>query len=85
MCLVPQVSSVPEALDFAEKIGYPVIAKPVASSGSDGVAKCSDENELMLAVSKVCSGINTSGKANNTCLIQEFLEGTEFVVVGRRC
>lgn len=76
-----EVDNAQAAIEFATtECNYPLIVKPVASSGSDGVYKVHDEHELVIAVNTVCTGVNTSGKANETALVQEFLAGTEFVV-----
>lgn len=44
-----KVYSKEEAMDAADKIGYPVIVKAVDSSGSRGIQKASNEKELILA------------------------------------
>jgi len=75
-----EVTTAAQAVAFAETVGYPVIAKPVASSGTDGVYKCHTAEELTIAVNTVCDGVNTLGEANETCLVQEFIVGTEYVV-----
>lgn len=43
------VSCYDEALDFAKKIGYPLMLKPIDNSGSRGVIKCEGEGELKSA------------------------------------
>lgn len=59
---------------------YKVIAKPNQSSGSDGVFLCTSEEEVKQAFETINGAANKLGGTNEGVLVQEFLEGQEFVV-----
>lgn len=59
---------------------WPVVIKPPASCGSDGVHICANEAEVLSAFDTIFGVRNPSGKTNDKILVQEFLAGTEFVV-----
>lgn len=60
-----------EILEFAEKVGYPVILKPRASAGAAGTYRCDDEAQLRAAMTEC--GIDHGGSA----AIEEFIDGHE--------
>jgi len=59
---------------------FPVIVKPVESAGSDSVTKCWNREQLVNAVDKILQSKNQLGKQNSSVLLQEFLDGIEYVV-----
>jgi hypothetical protein len=70
-----------ELLDWVRANGdWPVVAKPLASSSSDSVYLCHSEADLLLAFDAIQSRRNVLGSINRGVLVQEYLEGTEYVV-----
>jgi len=67
------VSTLQEALNASDKIGYPCVVKAPDSSGSRGVTKVLNKNEVEEA-------FNESFKFTrlNSILVEEFIEGIEF-------
>ena len=61
-------------------VPFKVIVKPVESAGSDDVKLCLSGSEVQNHVNHILSKSNSLGIANNSVLIQEYLEGREFVV-----
>ena len=59
---------------------YKVIVKPNQSAGSDDVFLCNSEEEVKRGFDKINGAINGLGVVNEGVLIQEFLEGKEYVV-----
>jgi len=57
-----------------------VVVKPCTSMGTDDVTMCRDENAVRAAFAKILHKTNRSGLRNDAVVIQEFLEGTEYVV-----
>lgn len=59
---------------------YPVIVKPAASAGSDNIHLCADRDQALAAVRTVLEANNLFGAPNTHALVQEYLEGQEWVV-----
>lgn len=59
---------------------YPVIVKPAESAASDSVYFCDSSDDAIAAVKKILSTKNIFGFTNFHALIQEYLEGDEWVV-----
>lgn len=59
---------------------WPVIVKPVLSSGQDSIYKCFDMSCLRRAFDAILNQVNLHGHANDKVLVQEFIEGHEFIV-----
>ncbi len=59
---------------------YPVVVKPAASAGSDNVHVCANREEALAAVDTVLQANNLFGAKNSHALVQEFLDGQEWVV-----
>ncbi len=59
---------------------FKVILKPMDSAGSDGVTLCLNMDELRQAFGDVLGKVNALGLVNEAILVQEFLEGDEFVI-----
>lgn len=75
------VFSLDEALAFFEEIGCgTVVLKPVSGSGSHGVHICKNKNELTDCVLKELGTKNVYGTENKSLLIQEYINGTEYIV-----
>ncbi|CAH0122524.1 MULTISPECIES: carbamoyl-phosphate synthase large subunit [unclassified Paenibacillus] len=64
------VTSVQEAIDFANEIGYPIIVRPAYTLGGTGGGICADEEELREVVA---SGIRYSPIGQ--CLIEKSIAG----------
>ncbi|RHY87915.1 hypothetical protein DYB37_004019 [Aphanomyces astaci] len=59
---------------------FRVIVKPVDSAGSDDVTLCTSLDEVRSCFRHVIGKINHLGIENTNLLVQEYLEGTEYVV-----
>jgi len=76
-----QSSDIEEIVDWTRnKLKWPVIVKPPRSVASDGVAFCRSAGEVREAADRILSGTNVLGCRNAAVLVQEFLEGTEYIV-----
>jgi len=62
-----------------------VIVKPLDSAGTDGVTLCRNEIEIYEAFKQNLGKINEVGLLNRTLLVQEFIEGEEYVVNAVTC
>lgn len=57
------------------------ILKPLNSAGSENVSFCADKTQLIQAISQIKWGEkNITGEENQHFLVQEFIQGQEFVV-----
>jgi len=75
------VSSESIALEwFKNNSSNPVVVKPVDSAGSDNVFICNNEDDLVLAFNNVIGSVNLMLSSNSSVLLQEYLEGDEYVV-----
>lgn len=59
---------------------WPVVAKPLRSVASDSVAVCRTESELARAYEAIAGRKNVLGIVNESVLVQEFVDGQEYVV-----
>ncbi len=59
---------------------WPVVAKPLRSVASDSVAVCTTEAELDRAHEAIAGRTNVLGIVNESVLVQEFVDGQEYVV-----
>ena len=59
---------------------YNVIVKPMESAGSDDVTLCRSESEVKAAFGNIMGKVNSLGCINAGVLVQEYLQGTEYVV-----
>eukprot|EP00604_Paraphysomonas_vestita_P002484 CAMPEP_0174818284 /NCGR_PEP_ID=MMETSP1107-20130205/943_1 /TAXON_ID=36770 /ORGANISM="Paraphysomonas vestita, Strain GFlagA" /LENGTH=366 /DNA_ID=CAMNT_0016029931 /DNA_START=229 /DNA_END=1326 /DNA_ORIENTATION=+ len=59
---------------------YRVIVKPMDSAGSDDVTLCRSEDEVKRAFGHILGKVNGLGLVNNSVLVQEYLEGQEYVI-----
>lgn len=63
-----------------QAIEYPIVLKPLASAGTDGVSICQNQNDVQTAFNKLIGTVNALGENNDELLIQPYLHGTEYVV-----
>ena len=59
---------------------WPVVAKPLRSVASDSVAVCRTDAELGRAHAAIAARTNVLGRRNESVLVQEFVDGPEYVV-----
>lgn len=64
------------------KINFPVVIKPKASCSSDGVYICHDWQQLKIAVKSNLNNTDIFNNVMDELLIQEFIDGNEYVVNG---
>jgi biotin carboxylase len=76
-----EVASVDAALAWADEAGsWPVVVKPTASAGTDGVLVCPDRAALARNAAAVLGRHTVFGSVNDTVLVEEFLAGPEYMV-----
>lgn len=74
-------SDADEIIGWAETTaGYPVVLKPVSSSGTDNVVACSSPEQVRAVHEKIMTSADRHGKPNTVVLAQEFLDGDEYFV-----
>ncbi len=59
---------------------FKAVVKPVESAGSDDVFLCESKDDVKNAFERINGKINGLGQKNDAVLVQEFLDGTEYVV-----
>lgn len=70
-----------EIVEWAEKTaGYPVVLKPVASSGTDNVVVCASAEQVRAVHDKILASADRHARQNTVVLAQEFLDGDEYFV-----
>ncbi|MEU8286169.1 ATP-grasp domain-containing protein [Micromonospora sp. NPDC048905] len=76
-----KVGSVEELDDWlATSRVLPVVVKPAASAGSEGVYFCTDEAQARAATAKLLGATNAMGQPNDSLLVQEQLVGQQYFV-----
>lgn len=65
---------------FAETEEYPLVVKPIESAGADGFRLCHSMDEAREHFDFLNSSDRWCGAQNRGVLLQEFLEGTEYIV-----
>ncbi|GAA0477045.1 ATP-grasp domain-containing protein [Streptomyces olivaceiscleroticus] len=75
-------SSEPEKLGaWADELdSYPVVVKPLSSTGSDGVTFCADRAAVITAARNIQSSADLFGSRNTEVLVQQRMDGTEYIV-----
>lgn len=68
--------SIEEALEIAQKIGFPLIIKPVDNGGSKGVQRVDCEKDL----SEYFAGSLQMSVSDNSVIIEQYIEGEEYIV-----
>ena len=69
-----------DAAAWAEAAGYPVVVKPLSSSGADHVFICRNAAQTASAVEQVLASSDLFEQPNRAVLVQSYLEGTEYAV-----
>lgn len=76
-----RVSDVEAARAWAERHGaWPIVVKPPASAGSDGVFICRSHSDIVQAVARELGKQNFIGCRNESLLLQSYLSGPQFIV-----
>ena len=74
-------TTVQQALDWAaQHATWPVVIKPTASAGADGVTFCDDLAQVKAAAEAVLGQRNKLGEMNDAIVIQEKLVGQQYIV-----
>lgn len=63
-----------------QDIQCPVVIKPLASAGTDGVNICQNLEEVRLAFNRLIDTVSALGEYNNELLVQPYIHGVEYVV-----
>ena len=75
------VNSVEEAIEFYDSENLnKVIIKPIYSAGSSSVKICLSKDDLIKNINELFDDYNYFGDENTELLIQEFIEGEEYIV-----
>jgi argininosuccinate lyase len=71
-----------EAVAAADRIGFPVVVKPTAGSGSIGVRRCADAEQVRAAVAAVLDADPAALglPPQSEVLVEQYLDGPEFSV-----
>jgi biotin carboxylase len=72
-------SDLDEILEWSRE-NYPVVIKPAMSGGMDGVCFCKNDDHVREAYRENYGHVNVNGECNTELLVQEELQGTEFIV-----
>lgn len=64
---------------------YPVVIKPLSSAGTDGVFICKTDDEIKHAVDFILTNPSVYQQKNVSILVEEFLEGEEYVINSVSC
>jgi biotin carboxylase len=77
-------SLIVENIDEIEKIiqylKFPIIVKPINSAGSDNIFKCNSINEVTEGCNAILNKHNALGLYNSKALLQEYIDGQEYVI-----
>jgi biotin carboxylase len=68
-----------ETLEWSRQ-NYPVVIKPAMSGGMDGVCFCRTDEHVREAYRENLGHVNVNGECNVELLVQEELQGTEYIV-----
>ena len=75
------VRSVEEAIEYYDEEGLKdVVVKPVYGVGSVGVRICRDKQQMIGALNELFGGLNLYGDVLTELVVQEFMNGEEYVV-----
>ena len=75
------VGSAEEAKEYCLENGFhTAVVKPLESAGSMGVTLCNDTQEVYEAVNALLSAEDMYGRKITSCLVQERIVGTEYIV-----
>lgn len=73
-------SSTNQVLKWLENYDLPVVVKPLCSAGSDHVSICHSLTQVENACTEILNHPNKLEAINEAVLVQEYLEGDEYVV-----
>lgn len=59
---------------------FPIVIKPLSSSGSHGVKVCHDMPDLINGFKEIMDSENVFNELNTNVMIQQFLDGQEYIV-----
>lgn len=77
-----EVTTPEDAIAAARQIGrWPVVVKPVDSSGTDGLHFCADEQAVGAAAQQLLGRINFVGSLNRTVLVQKCIIGQQYFLL----
>ncbi|MGG7518156.1 ATP-grasp domain-containing protein [Allorhizobium undicola] len=82
LCRQARCNTTADCLAWADSIGFPIVIKPEASSGSDLVKVCQTQDELLAHAALILSGRDKYGQNTQGVLLQEFMVGDEYTVDG---
>ncbi|CAN5812379.1 ATP-grasp domain-containing protein [soil metagenome] len=71
-----------DAGSVAESIGYPLVVKPLGLSAGQGVIRVERPEDLAASADRAMGIIRSTGQANETLLVESFMNGTEVAVEG---
>ena len=75
------VTSIDEAIKFYDDENLKqVVIKPIYSAGSSSVRICADREEMIASLNELFEETNYYGEENSELLIQEFIDGDEYIV-----
>ncbi|MDT9698538.1 ATP-grasp domain-containing protein [Streptomyces sp. P17] len=63
-----------------EQDGRPVVVKPLAASGAQGVSICTGPDQVRDAARAILGSVTMYGETNTEVLAQSYLAGTEYIV-----
>lgn len=69
-----------EAWMSEKNVSFPIVIKPNASGGTDNVTLCQTKEEAKAALASVLGSIDVENKINDEALVQEYIDGEEFMV-----
>lgn len=77
-----QVTSAQEALSWIQqqRLDYPIVIKPPESTSGDGFTLCRSADDVHEAFGRAFNQRNLLNIVNETLLVQEFIQGIEYVV-----
>jgi len=75
------VTSIDEAIKFYDDENLKqVVIKPIYSAGSSSVRICANREEMIASLNELFEETNYYGEENSELLIQEFIDGDEYIV-----
>ncbi|MGE7368696.1 ATP-grasp domain-containing protein [Neorhizobium sp. NPDC001467] len=82
LCRQARCRTLDDCVAWADSIGFPVVVKPEASSGSDLVRVCQSPRELLQHAAAILRGVDKYGQNTEGVLLQEYMVGDEYTVDG---
>ena len=67
-----------QVVEAADRLGYPVVIKPVSLSGSRGVIRANDPDEAAAATDRIEKLLERIGDPDTALLVESFVPGPEF-------